>query len=431
MLSAANPGRSSRVASRWGLGGRLVQGAAALMLSTGGSALLGVVFWGVAAHLASPTIVGRTSAELAAMVLLANLAQLSFGTIFERFLPVAGSRTRGFIGRAYVMCVSTAIVITTVYVSAGWAHGFLPNRWWTGILFVVVVVTWTIFILQDSALIGLRASKWVPVENILYGAAKLALLPFIVMLSASQGIFIAWTAPVAGAIAGVSWFLFRRRIPQLRNAPGPSEKLPDTPELFRLALAQYSTILFGTFSPAIVNLIVLERLGAPAAAHYYLPTLFTSGIWLLVYSVVRSFMVEAASERSHLRQHALVATRAIVAVTVPCIVVGEAAAPFILGLFGDGYASAGTTLFRLLLLSIPLTTVSIFYSTFAWLDKRVWWMSIREILSAAIFFAVLLALIGHLGIVAIGWASIVSSGLQGLFFLPITIRRIRSLPVSA
>jgi O-antigen/teichoic acid export membrane protein len=94
------------------LASRLVQNAVALMISSVGSAILGVAFWGVAAHLASATAVGRMSAEITAMILLATLAQLSFGTIFERFLPVAGAHTKDFVIRAYVMCVVGAVVVT-------------------------------------------------------------------------------------------------------------------------------------------------------------------------------------------------------------------------------------------------------------------------------------------------------------------------------
>jgi hypothetical protein len=45
--------------------------------------------------------------------------------------------------------------------------------------------------------------------------------------------------------------------------------------------------------------------------------------------------------------------------------------------------------------------------------------------SAVVFFTVMLSLIGHFGILSIGIASLVSSGLQGIFFLPISIRRYR------
>src|ERR1035437_2002066 len=83
--------------------GRLVQNPIALMISSGGTAVIGVIFWVVAAHLASTAAVGRTTAEIAATLLLANLAQLSYGSIFERFLPVAGRFTRDFVTRAYVL----------------------------------------------------------------------------------------------------------------------------------------------------------------------------------------------------------------------------------------------------------------------------------------------------------------------------------------
>jgi hypothetical protein len=59
------------------------------------------------------------------------------------------------------------------------------------------------------------------------------------------------------------------------------------------------------------------------------------------------------------------------------------------------------------------------------LDKRVWLFAIREFASAVIFFAVFLALIGHFGILSIGIAAMVESGVQGIFFLPILIKRYR------
>src|ERR1700685_1687325 len=96
------------------LSSRLVQNAVALMIWSVGSALLGVAFCGIAAHLATARAVGRMSAEITAMILLATLAQLSFGTIFERFLPVAGAQTRSFVIRAYVMCVVCAFAVTSI-----------------------------------------------------------------------------------------------------------------------------------------------------------------------------------------------------------------------------------------------------------------------------------------------------------------------------
>jgi O-antigen/teichoic acid export membrane protein len=404
---------------------RLLKNAFALMISSLGSAILGVAFWGVAAHLASAATVGRMSAEITAMVLLATLAQLSFGTIFERFLPVAGVETRNFVIRAYTMCVIFAFGVTSIYAFSGLAHSFLPTTFIWRALFVAAVVLWTIFALQDSVLIGLRAARWVPVENILFGAMKLALLPVLVSAAPKHGIFLAWLSPIVLTLIAVNWYIFARRIPEHILVKAPSEGLPRSKELLLLAGAQYATLLFNILTPAIVTLIVIQRLGAVANAHYYVPALIAGSLSIFLFSVYKSFVVEAASEPHALRHHTNTAIGAMTVVLVPSILIGVVFAPLILRIFGAAYATHSTTLLRMLLLSLPLSAVSIFYSAFAWLDRRVWWMALRDLISACIYFVVLFSLIGRYGILSIGIASLVTSTSQGIFFLPISIRRYR------
>lgn len=405
--------------------GRLIQNAAALMVSSSGSALLGVVFWGVATHLASAATVGRASAEIAAMTLLSTLSQLSFGPIFERFLPAAGSRTRPFVKRAYAICLFVALVLATGYILFGFARTFLPHSIGWRVLFVTAVLLWTIFVLQDSILIGLRASKWVPVENILFSLAKLAGLPLFIAINATQGIFLAWTLPVFAAIFFVTRYLFKRAIPE-QQASGPTMSvLPRTREIVLLASAQYASLIFNVISTSLVALIVIQRLGAVANAHYYLPAIIASGPALLLWGLVTSFLVEASAEPHLLRHHANTTIRAAVVVLIPSLLIGEAFAPQVLGVFGATYATHGTTLLRMLMLSLPATAITAFYSSFAWLDRRVFWLAARELASSIVFFAVLFIFIGHLHLLAVGIASLISSGLQGLFFLPVSIRRYR------
>lgn len=405
--------------------GRLVKNATALIVSGGGTGVIGVAFWGVAAHVASVRTIGRTSAEIAAMILLSTLAQLSFGSTFERFLAVAGTQTRSFVIRAYSVCIAIAFVIAIVYVSLGIGHRFLPTSLGWRALFVVAVVMWTIFALQDSVMIGLRASRWVPVENILYSLVKLALIPAFIVLSAKQGIFLAWIVPVIFVIITVNWYLFGKRIPEHQSLRPATEKLPSLRELIFLTGAQYSTLLVTVLTGSIVSLIVIDRLGAVASAHYYLPAQIAGGAGAALWSIDRSFLVEASFEPKALRRHARVALRAGLVVVGVTVVFGVAFAPEILKIFGNSYAANGTTLLRMMLLSFPSTAVVAFYSSFAWLDRRVWSLTIRECVSAVFFFSLIFLLIGHFGILAVGIASLITSGIQGVLFLPILIRRYR------
>jgi O-antigen/teichoic acid export membrane protein len=176
---------------------------------------------------------------------------------------------------------------------------------------------------------------------------------------------------------------------------------------------------------SIVTLIVIDRLGAVANARFYVPAQIAGGPALLLWSITRSFLVEASAEPHALRHHTNVTIFALVVVLLPAVVIGVIIAPDLLRIFGATYAKHGTTLLRMLLLALPGTVVTEFYSSFAWLDRHVWWMTLRQLVAAVVFFVVMFALIGRYGINSIGIASLVSSGLQGLFFLPITVRRYR------
>jgi O-antigen/teichoic acid export membrane protein len=411
-----------RVWSRW-RPGLLVQNAIALMISSGGTAVLGVVFWAVAAHLSTAKALGRTAAEIAAMLLLATLAQLSYGSIFERFLPVAGEFTFNFVKQAYLLCTAFGLVLAVGYLAFGFGNSFLPSSLGWKLLFVVSVVLWTIFALQDSVLIGLRASRWVAVENIAYSAVKLAFLPVSIAISATEGIFVAWTAPLILTIIAISWYLFRHRIPEHASTSVSTEALPSARNLIVLASAQYAALLSSVFLPSIVTLIVIQRLGAVANAHYYLPAMIANSLGMFSWGIVRSFLVEATNEPHALRLHANSAIRALLIVLVPSIVLGCIFAPYYLRIFGASYETQGTTLMRMLLISLLGTTVMVFYTAFAWIDKKVWWLTVRNVVSGVIYLVVIFALIGHFGINAIGIAALIYSGTTLLVFLPITIRR--------
>ena len=121
------------------------------------------------------------------MLLLAFVSRLSFGSIFDRFLPVIGKGTRTFVANAYVLCSAVALAAGIIYLLAGFGHAFIPSSLGWRALFVVSVMLWTIFVLQDSVLTGLRATRWVPVENILFALAKLALLPIALALTVQPG----------------------------------------------------------------------------------------------------------------------------------------------------------------------------------------------------------------------------------------------------
>jgi hypothetical protein len=156
-----------------------------------------------------------------------------------------------------------------------------------------------------------------------------------------------------------------------------------------------------------VTIVVIDRLGAIANAHYYLPAQIANGVAASMWSIDRSFLVEASAERHELRRPAKSALRAGILILGTGVLLGELFAPEILRIFGASYEADGTTLLRLLLLSSPGTAVATFYSSFAWIDRRVWILTVRELFATAVLLVLIFVFIGHFGIRAIGIASIV------------------------
>lgn len=396
------------------------------MVSGVGTAALGIVFWAFAARLEAPSIVGKATAEIAAMVLLSSLSQLGFGATFERFLPVAGNRSRQLILRGYALCVGMATILSTAYVVLGLGHRFIPVSLEGRLVFIVSVMGWTIFALQDAAMIALKSSRYVPVENILFSALKLALLPVMVWASQSQGIYLAWVSPMWLAIAGVNWYILRRRLPQHVARDAGRSQLPSLKRIASLASAGYVTSILNIFLTSVVALVIVDRLGSTQSAYFYLPAMIATSLAQLLWSITISFLVEASTNPDEMARHMKSSVRITGLIIVPGLIVGELLAPQILRIFGAAYSQHGASLLRMLLIAMLGTVVTEFYASLAWLEQRVWWLAARELFSLVVNLSVLFLLMGHLGINAAGVGALTSSLLQALFFLPATIRRYRS-----
>ena len=417
--------RVSRTLARY----RIYTNALALMISAAGSGVLGLIYWGVAAHLASPESIGRAAGEIAAITLLSTFAQLSFGSVFERFLPRAAERSRRLVEVGYASSMFCALVISIVYVSLGFTHRFFtPSLEWD-VLFIATVVLYTVFALQDAVMISLRVSRWVALENVLFGVAKLAILFPLAHYAFGQGVVLSWTIPLAVTIIAVNGYIFTRRLPHHIRTSAPTEPLPGIKHMLSLSVPQFVGTVLSIFSISVVSLIVIGKLGAVANAHFYLVAQVATTPSLFIWSISRLLIVEASHEPSEQRRHLRQTLIAMGAVMFLSVGVGTIFARQILEIFGSAYAAQGATLMRLFLLSLPGTLVTATYAALAWIDGRVWFLMIREAVALVVNLSIVLLLIGRHGIDSVGYAALITSAVEIILFLPVTLRRIRAVYV--
>jgi len=397
-------------------GSKMTVNAVSLMSATLATNALGLVFWAVVARVDGPRAVGGAFSEISALVLLSTLAQLNLTQGFIRFLPGAGRLTRPFVVRGYLAVTVLALVAASAFVASGLGAGVvrasLPER----ILFVVSAALFAIFALQDSVLTALRVAHWVPVENISFAAAKLALLPVLAFLPDRMAIVMASVLPVAAAVAIVNTLLFRGAVGRTRRLI--SGYLPVWRRLASFVAADYSAGLCITATVQLMPLLVLWRLGAVDEAYFTLPWLIRMGILVLLWNVNASFVVEALTSGAYTPRLLRRGFQLWGAVVVGAVLVCCLGAPLLLRLEGPEYAEHSATLLRLIGLSVPFMAVSVLYGVFAWLERRLWRLVAIQAASGVLLAVLSLALMPRLGVAAVGWANLAAQALAAALMAP-------------
>lgn len=325
----------------------LARAGLALVASAGITSGLGLAYWTMAAHRYSPAAVGATAALLAAMEVVAAVANLGLRTALVRFVPALGARAPRVVAVSYAVAGLVAFAGAGVFVAV---HG----RWFpeldlldrgVGVTwFLLSSVLWVIFSLQDSVLIGLRRSSWVPTENALYALAKLALLVGLTVPLPRWGIYVSWTAPLVVVVVAVNIPVFR----SLRRPRGTPSEVLTVADLVRFSAGDYVASALWLLTIDALPLLVLGLSGAEGSAWYHLAWTVAYTLYLVSGAIGYALLAEGAHEPAALEANARRAMGQGLALVVPAAAVLVVAAPWLLRLFGTEYAAEGTLLLQLL-----------------------------------------------------------------------------------
>ena len=360
------------------------------------------------------------------MTLLAQIAQLNLSYGFVRLLPQAGARTRTVVLFGYLVTATAGAMLATIFLTTSLSASIVPRGLAPALLFLISVVLWTIFVIQDGVLTGLRRAFWVPAENLLFGAGKLLLLPAFAVLTVSEGIFLSWTVPVVIAVAAVNGLLFLRVMPHRpvgrEQTRSPAMSGWRARPVASFLSAQYVVSVSSAAGNFLVPLIIIKRLGADANAHFYLPWLVGIAFSNLLGSVVASFVVEVSHHEDPFRQTFWHAVRLMVGVAFVGFVLTVVAGPLLLRLLSRDYADAGSTLLRLIGLAFPFSVVMALFTASLWIRQRFWLLAGFEFAQTAILIGLTYVFLDGSGINAPGIGNLVSDGVLALLILPAIIR---------
>lgn len=406
----------------------LLRNGYALMANTVVTGLLGLAYWLLAARHYGAADVGRASAAYSAMNLLAGITALSLIGAMARFIPQSGSTTGRLIRIGYGISVLSAVVGSVIFLSVTGQPGSSYSELTgvrAGLIFTGAVVIWSLFTLQDGALVGLRNANWVTLENAIFGVAKIALLLPLATLIPHAGIYVSWLVPALLAVPLVNLLIFRRLLPRHAKQPATSPP-PSRRQVGRFLAGDVSGALLLLATVSLLPVLVAIFVAPGTNAYFYMAWTIGITLDLLSANMALSLTVEGAFDPVKLAVHAKAALRKMLMIGIPVAGIAALLAPWILGLFGPGYAREGTPILVLLAAAtLPRTLTEIYLGALR-AQNRTSLVALVQGLRAVLVLGLALALTRYLGIVGAGVGVLISQMVVAIVILPALLRILRA-----
>lgn len=377
--------------------------AVTLMTSSVATGVLGVAYWVVAGRLYPTAEVGRASAVISTATMLSSLACLSLGGSYQRFLPLAGDRTRRLVVWGFLLTGAVSVVLGTGFALFGVGHDELFHHPGEVVLFPAMVACLAAYALLDPILTGLRRAGVVAVKNIALSAAKLIPLPLLAYTATDLALTASWMLLAAVVTGAVIVWLLRAG---LRTADATVSTLPPRRQIWAFQGASLAMSLVATLTPLCLPLVVLSQLGPESSAYYNLVAALATAAGMLRANVLASYVVEASqptAARAALTRRMLRLMAGVGAVSAVGLAVGG---PLLMWLVGPAYADAATPLVLLLAGEMLVAVVTAVYAGMVQVRRR---MRLLVAVQAGIVAGTIggaLLLVPVFGLIGVGLASL-------------------------
>lgn len=344
----------------------VARGGVFLLVNTAVTGVFGLLYWMIAARLYPQAAVGRAGALVSASTLLAGVGQLNLSGMLMRFLPEARERSRQLVLVTYGIACASSLLLTVL---AGLGVAVITSRnsplrlsAIDGVIFAASVAATVVFTLQDSVLIALRRTGWVPVENGGFGFVKILLLIALAGFSGWGAIFASWMLPLAATLPLITWLLFGWLLPRTKHHLSLDPIRYETKRrIRRFVIGDASAGVFTQTWTYLLPVIVTAALGAKQNALFYGAFLFSSTLDQIAVNYSSPLVVEGARTPDMVPALVVASLRRVYVFLIVPVVVFVVFAPTVLRIYGAGYVGGAQTLRILALACLPKALLYIYY----------------------------------------------------------------------
>jgi O-antigen/teichoic acid export membrane protein len=417
-MAAPEPARAQRLVAH--LRSPLHRNGYALVLSTFSTSGLGALYWALAARRFSLHEVGIGGSLIASMQLLTNLSSLNFTDVLNRFVPVSGRSTKRLVLLSYGIAVGLGLVSAAVFLAGIglWTPRLRETIHGPALfaVYVVSVLLWIVFVLQDAVLIGVRRASYVLVENSGYGVMKIVLLFMFASMIPKSAIFLSWTAPLLIVVPAVSLVLFRNLVPRHVERTRDIAEPITRSIIGRFLVVDYLSSMLWTAAIALTPIIVLAISGASASGYVYIAWTIAYTLVLVSRNMGMSLTTEGAHEPERLWEHTRATLKASFRIIAPLAALLVVGAPLVLAVFGTKY-QAGAGVLRLFALSTIPAMIPLTFVTVARVQKRLTAMLVVTALTTVPVLVLAPILMHIMGVIGMGYAWLIVQSAGAIFLL--------------
>lgn len=347
-----------------------------LLLNTAVGALLGAVFWLVAARFYPESDVGFAAALIPLTLFIANLGTLGLPAGLVRFLPEAGGDTRrtGQIVNASLTLSALASMLLGLVFVLGidvWAPSFFfiridPRFFIAFVLFCGIV---GVVPMIDAVAIARRKAQYALGRNAIYNGIR---APLPIVLAGIFGIFGLFFSFVLGALAGalVGLFLFLPRL-IARYRPRPTLRFGSLRHLFRFSLGNHAAGLLAAVAPSMLPLLVVELRSPVENAWFYIAWFLGSMLYVIPGAFTLSLYAEGSQVNADVPRDVSRTVIGSALLLLPAGLFLFFFGDWLLAIFGSTYASGGFELLRWLVVATPFVLTNAVYLTLVRIKKRI------------------------------------------------------------
>lgn len=184
----------------------------ALVVSSTILTISGFGFWLIIGLGLDDRALGEVAGLTSLILFMAGITRLNMAASLPAVLPGAGAQGRVVLGQAYTAAVSLgfAVAVLVVVLTEVLGRGVVGLDGSSLWLIPTFVAAWSVFSMQDGALVAAGAAPFVAIENTAYSVIRLLAAAGVMLLFPSvPAALTAWFAPLLLFIPAVNYWLWR------------------------------------------------------------------------------------------------------------------------------------------------------------------------------------------------------------------------------